>query len=596
MKFLLQCALLTALVTAFSGAASAQNTQNFSISNFDSNYLLTKNEAGVSQLAVDEYITAQFPNFNQNRGILRAIPQNYNNNDINLKIVRVDKATDRQSPTANTWLYTTSTQNNNLVLKIGDPNTYVQGAQSFHIAYSMQNVIKAYDDQDELYWDVNGTEWQQTANIVTANVNLPADIAGELGKFACYTGAQGSTQKDCEISKIINPDNSAKIVVTANSALAPGQNLSFVLGFSPGTFTIAKPTIWQVIQPYLPFAVALAIGTFTLLFVIRQWRKYGRDPKGRGTIIAEYSPPKNRSVLVNDYVLQESGRQIAISAQLINLAIRGYVRIIDNGDDKKQTFSLELTKAYSDLADEEKDVITMFFGDKAVVGKIVKIKDLENKLSTDVTKLGTKLATSVTVAGYFRSNPTKATGKYIGYGIAVLVAGFFIALWGRQAGIGGGLVLSGVILLIVAKRMPARTAEGVKLHDYLLGLKLYIGMAEQERIRFHQSPETAERKRIDVNNPKQMLKLFEDLLPYAMLFGMEKQWGKEFEGLYTTPPDWYGGNISAFSTGYLLGSLGSFNSASTASFSAPSSSGSSGFGGGGGFSGGGGGGGGGGGW
>ena len=34
---------------------------------------------------------------------------------------------------------------------------------------------------------------------------------------------------------------------------------------------------------------------------------------------------------------------------------------------------------------------------------------------------------------------------------------------------------------------------------------------------------------------------FYDVLPYAMVFGLEEKWGKKFEGLLTTQPDWYVG-------------------------------------------------------
>jgi uncharacterized membrane protein len=74
-----------------------------------------------------------------------------------------------------------------------------------------------------------------------------------------------------------------------------------------------------------------------------------------------------------------------------------------------------------------------------------------------------------------------------------------------------------------------------------------------------------------------------------MLFGIEKQWVKEFAQLYEQPPEWYAGS-GAFNAGYFAGSMSGFASASAASFSPPSSSG------GGGSAGGGGGGGGGGGW
>jgi uncharacterized membrane protein len=92
-----------------------------------------------------------------------------------------------------------------------------------------------------------------------------------------------------------------------------------------------------------------------------------------------------------------------------------------------------------------------------------------------------------------------------------------------------------------------------------------------------------------------MIKLFEDLLPYAILFGLEKEWAKQFKDLYVQPPSWYNGTSGTFNSIYLANSLSSFNNVNAAAFTAPSSSDSSGFGGGG-FSGGGGGGGGGGGW
>ena len=62
-----------------------------------------------------------------------------------------------------------------------------------------------------------------------------------------------------------------------------------------------------------------------------------------------------------------------------------------------------------------------------------------------------------------------------------------------------------------------------------------------------------------------------------MLFGLEKDWAKQFKDLYTQPPDWYHGNVAAFNIGYLSGSLGDFSQSSGQVFSAPSSSSGSGF-------------------
>ena len=52
----------------------------------------------------------------------------------------------------------------------------------------------------------------------------------------------------------------------------------------------------------------------------------------------------------------------------------------------------------------------------------------------------------------------------------------------------------------------------------------------------------AERYRLKAMSPKH----FEACLPYAMVFGVEKEWAKNFEDIYKQAPDWYeGSNFSA---------------------------------------------------
>ena len=229
---------------------------------------------------------------------------------------------------------------------------------------------------------------------------------------------------------------------------------------------------------------------------------------------------------------------------------------------------------------------------------VVSIDSLKNKLASESTTLWNYVSDDAVTSGLFAKSPKKVTGTYVAYGIGIIALGFisfFIIPDIFSVFVGIGLIVSGIILCITARFMPARTLKGVELHDYLQGLKVYIGVAEKDRIAFHQGVSSAERHPLDINDPKQKVKLFEQLLPYAMLFGLEKDWGKEFASIYSAPPAWYGGTMNNFTTGYLLGSLGEFNTATMTSFSPPASSGGSGFGGGG-FSGGGGGGGGGGGW
>jgi uncharacterized membrane protein len=131
--------------------------------------------------------------------------------------------------------------------------------------------------------------------------------------------------------------------------------------------------------------------------------------------------------------------------------------------------------------------------------------------------------------------------------------------------------------------MGHRTKKGVEIKEKLLGLKMYLESAEKDRIKFHNAPE---------KNPQR----FEKFLPYAMVFGVEKEWAEQFKDIYKEQPEWYEGvGGQTFNSVVLANSLNSFSrTASGSMISAPSSAGSggsgfSGGGSGGGFGGGGGG-------
>lgn len=126
-----------------------------------------------------------------------------------------------------------------------------------------------------------------------------------------------------------------------------------------------------------------------------------------------------------------------------------------------------------------------------------------------------------------------------------------------------GILISLLLLFIFAMKLDIRTEVGNEMYTFLLGLKMYINTAEKERIKFH-------------NDPKKYTEVFETLLPYAMIFGLEKKWAEQFEDIYTTPPEWYQGDFSTFNSIYFLNSLNSFNKGVVTKSSPPSSYGSSG--------------------
>lgn len=130
----------------------------------------------------------------------------------------------------------------------------------------------------------------------------------------------------------------------------------------------------------------------------------------------------------------------------------------------------------------------------------------------------------------------------------------------------------------------------VETQSLIAGFKMYLTYAEEKQLQHF-------------NPPKLTPEVFEKLLPYAIILGLEKIWGEKFQNLIEKglagqnyQPRWFIGDFYAMNT--LTNSLShTMNQQVSSSVIPPSSSGSSGSGSfGGGFSGGGGGGGGGGGW
>ncbi len=575
--------------------AAAQNTQNFSISSFSADYYLDRTPANVSTMKVVEHIEALFPDYDQNHGILRAIPETYQDHTVSLDVQSV---TNGQT----SWNYKTSHQNGNLVLKIGDADRYVHGPQTYVITYTMRNVISFLGDHQELYWDVNGDQWQQPFGSVTARIHIPGSLVSSLQEQQrCLVGSYGQNN-DMRCTMVRTAENDGVLVTAQASDLSASETMTYVLAFNKDTFVLGPEIATARRKEQLKNILigSLIVGPPILAFVIMypKWRRTGRDPKGRGVIIPEYTPPKDLGVLDNAFIYQEKINGQAITAQVINLAIRRHITIYETVQKKilkdKKDYELELMEAPKERTPEESQIIEAFFGELAQPGVRVSLTSLKNKLYTTASTLDKDLAKSLTEQGYFASNPKKAGSSYLVAGGALLLIGFVTI----ATIVGGGFILAGIITMVFAALMPARSEKGVTTRDYLRGLKQYIEIAEKDRIKFLQSPEGAEKIEatgIDPRKPAQKVKLFESLLPYAMLFGLEKQWAKEFENIYNEPPDWYRGNWGTFNVIYLASSLNSFGTASAASFSSPSSSSSSGFGGGG-FSGGGGGGGGGGGW
>lgn len=541
-----------------------------------------------ASIDVKELIQYDFDGLNRH-GIFRDIPIKYaaRGGNFNLRISDISVIDESNI----SYQYSISYPDNNIEIKIGDPNKLITGQKTYIINYKIKRAINYFSDHDELYWNVTGNEWQVPIEKSSAKVILPQKInAGQIQK-ACFSGKLGSTMSCSSITHEDAPEiNWVSFEQIYDLELS--QGLTVVVGWPKGL--IAKPSVLQNVLDIAKDNWILLLPLITLIVMFYLWWTRGRDPKGRGTIVAQYDAPDNLTPAQIGTLIDERVDTKDISSEIVYLATKGYLKITRTENKgiifKHEDYLLEKLKDHANLDPSDKRLMDGLFQYATV--KSVKLSDLKNKFYKELPDIKNRIFDFLVSKGYFPKSPSKVKQTYIIIGTLAMVgvmlsAEIFTRLIPNFGVIGFiSVFVSGLIILIFGSVMPVKTKKGVETKENILGLKEYLQVAEKDRIKFFNAPE---------KNPEH----FEKLLPYAMVLGVEMEWARQFEGIYNQSPSWYfdpsGGTFNSL---ILINSLNNFSHSANAALTvAPRSAagGGSGFSGGG-FSGGGFGGGGGGSW
>ncbi len=566
-------------IGAFFGSKQAVAVNNFTITNYDVEMELGRDSDGRSTLRTIETITADFPESDENHGLERVMVKDYDGHGTSFSLESVTDDNGNELP------YHWSGD----ALRIGDKDEYVHGLNTYQIIYTQRDVTRHYEDtgKDEFYWDAIGTEWR----VLIERASVWLTIAPELQDavetdLQCYAGSEGSTET-CEAEETATGVYRLSVQDSGQS-----RGVTIALGFSEGTFAEYEPSlleklfgVWIVVTA-ITSVIAIAVIAW---MSIRAHRLTYRDSEV-GTIVPEYIPPKNASVAVSAAV--SPGHNSTAAAELTDLAVRHYIQIIETREKsfwRSAEYDINVVRDTSNLRAEEREILKDMFGHMPKVGERLALKTLNNNTSAYKRfRDNDKKLRELMRKQYNFKQEDETKRHWFSKAAKVL---FVVAILLLSP----TLLVASIVAFVISKTLWVLSDDGLALRRYLKGLEMYIKVAEEERLKMLQSPDGAEKVATkDATNPAKLVKLYERVLPYAILFGQEKQWSKRLGEYYVsteTNPSWYAGrtafNAAAFST-----AMSGFSSSVQAS-SASSSSGGSG---GGGSVGGGGGGGGGGGW
>jgi uncharacterized membrane protein YgcG len=506
-----------------------------------------------------------------------------------------------------------------LVLRIGDPDVDdVSGVQRYVVTYTVDgwvNPANAQHSGDELNWDVIGSGWTVPLSRLAATVTGPVPAQDAV----CFAGPHGST----------DPCTSVRVTGTGatftQDEVPVGDEWTAVTGWPGGTFD-AQPILGPRFEPAAalnPAGVGGGVAGAVLLggigLVATRVRRVGRDqeylgltpglrpasgqetlvgPRRKAAVTVQFTPPEGTRPGEVGTLVDEKADPVDVTATLVDLAVRGYLRIEEvprssPGKKPKDWTLVQLAAPDEHLLGFERTLLDSVFEGRSQV----KLSELKTTFAASMAKVQNALYQHVTDNGWFRANPSTVRGRWRAAGIALVVAGVAltavmltkqvqlrgIALVGLAVALVGGLVVA------LGRAAPARTPDGTAVLAQALGFRRYLATAEANQLRFEEGQD-----------------VFSRYLPYAIVFGLADRWARVFAevaaaGRPVAAPTWYVGYYNpvpgVFWGQSFAGAMDRFSSVATASLSAPTpgASGGSGFGGGG-FSGGGVGGGGGGGW
>ncbi|MFZ1361060.1 MAG: DUF2207 domain-containing protein [Candidatus Saccharimonadales bacterium] len=564
--------------TLFAVPTAAAGANDFRFGDFSGDYYLSRDSEGRSTLRVVEKFTAEFPaDRDQNKGVVRGIPNVYDGHTTSFafeSLLRNGKPEPVYSQTKN---------GDDIVIATGN-DEYLRGNQTYTLTYTLRDVTKDFDTHQEFYWDTVGTSAPQEFGSVVARVHLD-DSTRDLfvGDTACYQGAFGS-QATCKSS--VEGDVAT---FASNGVIPPYHNVTLVMKLKPAAFeTYTMPLLQYFLQTIAPIAsIGLSIAGLVYAVMFRSTR--ARGVASRGTIVPQYLPPKGLSVLQAAGIATGVKSGAALPAQLLDFAVRHYIQISETTTKgffgNKPGYKLTLLKN-TGLKSIEQDILRTLFGPGASHGTTYILGKHDQKKSTALYKT-IRLASGASLVseGYRHNLKGSPVPKRLGEAAALISIALILGvpmLYDSVSGLTvGALFFSLSARAVVGGIMTGMrplTREGAEMRDYLEGLKMHIKLAEVDRIKVLQSPSGAQKTPIKTDDKEQLMHLYERVLPYATLFGLEKDWSKVLEVQYgevDAQPDWYSGTDKAFRGAVLGSALSQFTAVTASSISIGSSDGSS---------------------
>jgi len=454
-------------------------------------------------LQFEETIVVEFTA--ERHGIFRNIPLantvNGKYQELILKNIQVEK-----------WPFSSERQGNDLVLKIGDPDVYVNGRQTYLIRYRVENGLHFFDEHAEFYWDVLGTSWPVLTENFRFELHFPATLSLTNADIRLYTGPPGSIGQDGAFQLEPGPVLRGQ----TNRLFQPGEAVTVAVRLPKNAFP--KPEAWNIwyqLHGVLLWPAGLLSALLGLLFYSRNKRQ---------AIMTEFQPPLDISPVVAGGFIDHRVDNNDVLALIPLLASRGYLKMEVEEKTALWVFKsqdvrfIQLKEVDDALQPFERHFLVALFSS----GKNVELDDLKNKFYVHLNSIRSEVKDWIHAQQWYE--PDQRINRYLAYGAAGLCGFFGIGAINRNF-IDGAICLAAAgLIFLLSRQFNQRNVAGNQIYKKLEGFRRFLVKAEKPVL-----------ERLLRDDPQ----YFDKTLPYAVAFGEVKHWTGLFDGLLSQPPNWY---------------------------------------------------------
>lgn len=456
-------------------------------------------------------------------------------------------------------------------VRIGSADVDLEaGEHTWEVAYRTNRQIRFFATHDELNWNATGTEWIFPIDHVRVTIALPENAV--VTATNVFTGALGANGK---AAQLVSQDDHV-LVFETTAPLDLLEGLTVVVGMEKGAITPPSEeqlSAWWWEENNTAVAAGVIL-LATLLWYALWWVLRRRDAP-RGVVMPRWAPPAGLSALRVRIVER---RRLPFHVDLMTLSLvelAAHRAVAFEKGTKKTTVLIpqpqqlaslppslpaELHQLASSIAAhagpihmnaaaapwfaEQREALknasdawlnqSGLFTQRNWVshlGVILSFGALAVTAMMDPTTDGAMIAITIGFGLLLCIADTDVLRGLVSFGrfrdwvkyiLLMVFSGGMLALmlWAMSEN-GNDVACAVVGILLVWSHwiiLPARrvaTVEGRKTLDEIEGLRMYISLAEADRMNMTGAPQMS-------------ILHFERLLPYAMALGLEKPWTGQF--------------------------------------------------------------------